>query len=77
MLCKQCMKSVPSSVSNAAFPIRVMILIQATTYGESVSCIPIFDKFEPIGPMLNGITYIVLPTNNKLLKVNCYFIKEL
>ena len=32
-----------------------------TTYGESVSCTPIRDIGEPIGPMLKGSTYIVRP----------------
>jgi len=40
---------------------RVMILIELTTYGESVISIPILDNGEPTGPMLNGMTYIVRP----------------
>ena len=35
--------------------------ILTTTYGESVSSTPICDMGEPIGPMLNGNTYIVRP----------------
>lgn len=38
-----------------------MILMLATTYGESVSSIPILDKGDPTGPMLKGMTYIVRP----------------
>ena len=38
-----------------------MIRMFTTTYGESVSCTPICDIGEPIGPMLNGSTYIVRP----------------
>src|SRR5690606_25176626 len=45
----------------AFLPIRVMIFIFVTTYGESVSCTPNCDIGEPIGPMQNGITYIVRP----------------
>ena len=42
-------------------PMRAMIRMFTTTYGESVSCTPICDIGEPIGPMLNGSTYIVRP----------------
>ena len=46
---------------NTSLPIRAMIRMLTTTYGESVSCTPICDIGEPIGPMLNGSTYIVRP----------------
>lgn len=55
----------PSSFKTA-FPMRVMIRMLATTYGESVSSTPIFESGEPTGPMLNGITYIVRPTAKKI-----------
>jgi hypothetical protein len=62
----------PSSpmASRAAFPIRVMIFIEMTTYGESVISTPSAEMFDPSGPMQNGTTYIVrpamLPSNNPL-----------
>ncbi len=40
---------------------RVMIRMLTTTYGESVSCTPMCAMGEPIGPIENGITYIVRP----------------
>ena len=40
---------------------RVMIRMLTTTYGESVSCTPMWAMGEPSGPMLKGITYIVRP----------------
>lgn len=43
------------------YPILAIILIEATTYGESVSSIPVFESGETIGPMENGTTYIVRP----------------
>src|SRR3954462_6461210 len=47
--------------SSARWPMRVMIRIETTTYGESVSCTPICDLSEPSGPIENGTTYIVRP----------------
>ena len=60
--CRHGTKS-PSSpkTSNTAFPMRVMIRILTTTYGESVSSMPMWEIGEPSGPMLNGTTYIVRP----------------
>ena len=40
---------------------RVMMRMLTTTYGESVSWTPIWAMGEPIGPMLNGMTYMVRP----------------
>ena len=40
---------------------RAMMRMFTTTYGESVSCTPICDMGDPIGPMLNGSTYMVRP----------------
>ena len=40
---------------------RVMIRMLTTTYGESLSCTPMWAIGEPTGPMLKGITYIVRP----------------
>src|SRR5271154_7053238 len=53
----------PSSpiASRAALPIRVMIFIEMTTYGESVISTPRAEIGEPIGPIQNGTTYIVRP----------------
>ena len=42
-------------------PMRAMIRILTTTYGESVSCTPICDIGDPTGPMLKGSTYMVRP----------------
>jgi hypothetical protein len=49
------------SASSTALPMRVMIRMFTTTYAESVISTPICAIGEPIGPMLNGITYIVRP----------------
>ena len=53
----------PSSpiASRAVLPIRVMIFIEMTTYGESVISTPSAEIGEPSGPMQNGTTYIVRP----------------
>jgi hypothetical protein len=40
---------------------RAMIRMFTTAYAESVSCTPIWLIGEPIGPIENGITYIVRP----------------
>ena len=40
---------------------RVMIRIDTVTYGESVTCTPMWAMGERIGPMLNGTTYMVRP----------------
>ncbi len=40
---------------------RVMILIDTATYGESVSSTPMWAIGEPSGPIENGTTYIVRP----------------
>ena len=60
--CRQGTKS-PSSpkTSSAPSPIRVMIRIETTTYGESVSWTPTWEIREPSGPIENGTTYIVRP----------------
>ncbi len=43
-----------------------MMRMFTTTYGESVSCTPICDMGDPIGPMLNGSTYMVRPRMHPL-----------
>ena len=48
---------------NTGRPMRAMMRMFTTTYGESVSCTPICDIGEPTGPMLNGSTYIVRPAH--------------
>src|SRR4029453_7065537 len=40
---------------------RVMIRMLTATYGESDSSTPICAICEPIGPILNGMTYSVRP----------------
>ena len=54
-----------NSPSPSAFehrsPMRVMIFMLTTTYGESEIWTPICAIGEPIGPMLKGMTYIVRP----------------
>src|SRR4051812_20937800 len=47
--------------SSAALPMRVMIFIEITTYGESVISTPSAEILDPSGPMQNGTTYIVRP----------------
>ena len=42
-------------------PIRVMIRIDTTTYGESVISTPSWEISPPSGPMQNGTTYMVRP----------------
>src|SRR5215467_1282011 len=46
---------------NTSLPMRAMVRMLTTTYGESVTCTPICDMGDPTGPMLNAITYIVRP----------------
>src|SRR5215470_6249473 len=45
----------------SAAPIRVMIRIETTTYGESVISTPSWEIAPPSGPMQNGTTYITRP----------------
>src|SRR5437588_11778458 len=60
--CRHGMNSPSSpSASSASCPILVMIRIDAATYVESVSCTPMYEIGEPIGPIENGTTYIVRP----------------
>ena len=40
---------------------RVMMRMLTTTYGESVSSMPICAMCEPSGPIENGMTYMVRP----------------
>jgi len=50
-----------SIARRAASPIRVMIRIETTTYGESVISTPSREIAPPSGPMQNGTTYITRP----------------
>ena len=50
-----------SIAASASAPIRVMIRIETTTYGESVISTPSSEIAPPTGPMQNGTTYIVRP----------------
>src|SRR5574343_1380122 len=59
--------SVPSS-STTALPIRVMVRMLVTTYGESEISIPMWAIGEPSGPIENGITYMVRPFMQPLNK---------
>ena len=57
VVCRQGTKAPSSpSCSSAAAPMRVMIRMETTTYGESVSCTPISEIGEPSGPIENGTT---------------------
>ena len=49
-------------------PIRVMMRMFTTTYGESVNWTPMRDMGEPTGPMLKASTYIVRPRMQPLNK---------
>ena len=52
----------PLSISsNTRLPMRAMMRMLTTTYGESVNWTPIWDMGPPMGPMLNGSTYMVRP----------------
>src|SRR6187551_19308 len=53
----------PSSpiLSSAAWPIRVIVRIDTTTYSESVTSTPSLGSSAPSGPMQNGTTYMVRP----------------
>src|SRR5436305_11238981 len=46
---------------SASVPIRVMIRIEVTTYGESVISTPSWEISPPSGPMQNGTTYMTRP----------------
>ncbi len=50
-----------SIAASAAEPIRVMIRIEVTTYGESVISTPSWEIAPPSGPMQNGTTYMTRP----------------
>ena len=63
--CRHLMNSSFPSVSRMFFPMRVMMRMLAATYAESVSWIPILDNGDPTGPMLNGMTNMVLPGTEK------------
>src|ERR1700690_986452 len=52
--------------ANTALPMRAMMRMFTTTYGESVSCTPICDIGDPTGPMLNARTYMVRPRMHPL-----------
>src|SRR5256885_2609231 len=50
-----------SIAASASVPIRVMIRIEVTTYGESVISTPSWEISPPSGPMQNGTTYMTRP----------------
>ena len=43
-------------MASAASPMRVIVPMLTTTYGESVTCTPYFVMGDPRGPMANGTT---------------------
>src|ERR1700756_3164935 len=49
------------SLSSTALPMRVMMRMFTTTYGESEISTPTLQMGESSGPMAKGITYIVRP----------------
>src|SRR3954469_7968448 len=51
----------PSNSGSTDAPIRVMIFIETTTYSESVISTPRNGSSASIGPMQNGMTYMVRP----------------
>src|ERR1700710_1489180 len=53
-------RSVPRA-SSTLLPIRAMTRIETTTYSESVSSTPNIGASASIGPMQNGMTYMVRP----------------
>ena len=55
--------------SNTGMPVRAMIRMLTTTYGESVSWTPTCDIGEPTMPMLNGSTYMVRPSHRAVEEV--------
>ncbi len=60
--CSACTKSASSPMaSRTRAPIRVMIRIEATTYGLSVISTPNIGDSASTGPMTNGMTYMVRP----------------
>src|ERR1035437_1006659 len=61
------------SLSRTAWPMRVMMRMLTTTYGESVISMAILQMGEPNGPMANGITYRVLPFMHPLNRPRSFF----
>src|SRR5262245_54766751 len=49
------------SLSSTAWPMRVMIRMFTTTYGESEISMPTLQIGDSSGPMAKGITYMVRP----------------
>ena len=49
------------SCSHTASPIRVIMRMFTTTYGESEICTPMCEIGDPTGPIENAITYNVRP----------------
>src|ERR1700741_4900448 len=48
-------------LSSAAWPIRVIVRMDTTTYSESVISTPSLGSSAPSGPMQNGTTHMVRP----------------
>ena len=59
--CRHGTNSPSPSTSRTAWPMRVMIRMFTATYGESVSCTPMWAMRDPSGPIENGTTYMVRP----------------
>src|SRR6266571_3072767 len=71
--CMQGMKVQSSpSFSITSLPVRDMMRMLETTYGESVISTPIWQIGEFRGPIAKGITYSVRPLMQHL-KISCIF----
>ncbi len=61
-LCTAGTQDAPRAIaSRAGSPMRVIVPMLTTTYGESVTCTPKRAIGEPMGPIAKGTTYIVRP----------------
>ena len=58
----------PPAPRSPARPTRVMMCMLQTTYGLSVISTPIFAIGEPIGPIENGMTYMVRPRHAAIVQ---------
>src|SRR5512133_268587 len=64
--CRAGTNSLSPRAAHTAVPMRVMMRMLATTYGESESSTPMWASGEPTGPIENGMTYIVRPAMEPL-----------
>src|SRR4029077_15284437 len=61
------------SLSSTVLPMRVMMRMLTTTYGESETSIPTLQIGESNGPIAKGITYIVRPFMQPLNRSSIVF----